>query len=456
MSQQRQPPPISNILKKSPSAATGAIARSSNSVNNNNTVNSTGMVIHVSNRPATNNSGSTKKSNPHDFPALPSGKSKKNSSFNTNRALDEDMLPSDNNLAIGNVSAKHRTLVDDYVSVANPNTFQKLQLVQKEEQEAKARKAAAEMNAPKLTSQDFPSLGGGSSVISNSKTNAAASSWVKVPSEKRLREAENRKSKVAPAPVLTKQQNKPTSSNTTTATNNNVTAEKKEKKQKEKKHNSPPIESNSKPNIKSNKEKNNNNNENKPDNANSTLPQNDNDTNKTVNNSTMSTRPPPGFGTSNNGDNSNHIMKPPPGFQTNVTVNSVVKSPNNLTFTNSLGENYSIVPTHAYIQPPESITRNQVKNDLFKHILNDFLRILVIFNFIFKKLVGHFKETLDTPEALDEFRHISNKFREGVYKASAYYEHCQAALKDKFDQIFPELLALLPDISKQQVGIICI
>lgn len=65
--------------------------------------------------------------------------------------------------------------------------------------------------------------------------------------------------------------------------------------------------------------------------------------------------------------------------------------------------------------------------------------------------MGYFKEALKTPEALEEFRHISQKFREGTYKTQAYYEHCQAALKDKFDNVFPELLVLLPDINKQQV-----
>lgn len=39
----------------------------------------------------------------------------------------------------------------------------------------------------------------------------------------------------------------------------------------------------------------------------------------------------------------------------------------------------------------------------------------------------------------------------GAYKAQPYYEHCQVALADKFDVIFPELLVLLPDINKQQV-----
>lgn len=67
-------------------------------------------------------------------------------------------------------------------------------------------------------------------------------------------------------------------------------------------------------------------------------------------------------------------------------------------------------------------------------------------------MVGFFKDALKTPEGLEEFRHISQMFREGVYKADAYYQHCQAALKDNFDKVFPELLVLLPDISKQQVS----
>ena len=43
-------------------------------------------------------------------------------------------------------------------------------------------------------------------------------------------------------------------------------------------------------------------------------------------------------------------------------------------------------------------------------------------------------------------------FRDGTYYAQPYYEHCKAALGDKFDDIFPELLAMLPDIVKQQVN----
>lgn len=67
-----------------------------------------------------------------------------------------------------------------------------------------------------------------------------------------------------------------------------------------------------------------------------------------------------------------------------------------------------------------------------------------------QKLVTYFKDTLNSQEALLEFRHISQKFRDGFYKTQPYYEHCQAALKHKFHKVFPELLVLLPDISKQQ------
>lgn len=85
---------------------------------------------------------------------------------------------------------------------------------------------------------------------------------------------------------------------------------------------------------------------------------------------------------------------------------------------------------------------------MFKILSKSFSNLILLF----QKLVGFFKEALKTSEGLEEFRHISQKFREGVYKTDAYYDHCQAALKDKFDKVFPELLVLLPDIGKQQVN----
>lgn len=64
--------------------------------------------------------------------------------------------------------------------------------------------------------------------------------------------------------------------------------------------------------------------------------------------------PPPGF----DGSISTTPV-PPPGFNS-VTLNSVAKPTNNLTFTTSLGESFKILPTHNYLAPPNCAKRNQV------------------------------------------------------------------------------------------------
>lgn len=324
-----QQQPISAMLKKKPTSGTGAVPRSPSTKNVPST--SSGMVIHVSNRPATNNinPGPAKKPSAMDFPALPLGKTKKGKSA----ALNEDMSSSGLQLPVSTVAAKHRTLVDDYVSVANPANFQKIQMVQKEELEAKARKEAEARSAPKLTSQDFPSLGGPATARSSA---APANTWVKaVVNEKRQKELENRKNKVAPAPLLpTKTNNyavtpKPTAPVLTNGNANNIANNKKDKKAKEKKTKEPNNNNNS-----------NNNNENKATNNNV----NSNNNQKP---SSPQRSPQP-------------KKTPPEEHHSNVTVNSVAKSPNNLTFTSSLGESYSILPAHTFTPPTDAILRNQV------------------------------------------------------------------------------------------------
>lgn len=62
---------------------------------------------------------------------------------------------------------------------------------------------------------------------------------------------------------------------------------------------------------------------------------------------------------------------------------------------------------------------------------------------------------MTTPEAMNEFKLISQMFREDAYGAIPYYEHCKLALGDQFAEVFPELLALLPDIGKQEVSSKC-
>ncbi|KAI9583528.1 E3 ubiquitin-protein ligase ZNF598 [Glossina fuscipes] len=378
--------PISSMLRKQPTPATGAIPRTTTPTNVPSTNNNgSSMVIHVSNRPNITAASTNKKPFTIDFPALPSGKMKKQTG-GAKPLVDEDVAIPGVQVPTGVVSAKHRTLMDGYVSVANPTNFQKIQMVQKDDLDSNARKELEAKNVPKLTNQDFPSLSGTTSVqLTQSAT------WVKAAfNDKRQKDVENRKNKIAAAPILQKSLSN-TSQNILIDNNG-----KKEKKSKEKKT----------------KERNNNNENKNINNINLA-------NGEKLNTNQTALRLPPGFG------NQNESIKPPPGFQGNVIVNSVAKSPNNLTFTSSLGESYSILATHSYTPPPEALQRNQ-------------------------KLVGYFKETLKTPEALEEFRHISQKFREGTYKTQAYYEHCQAALKDKFDNVFPELLVLLPDISKQQ------
>ncbi|EDW61562.2 LOW QUALITY PROTEIN: uncharacterized protein Dvir_GJ20244 [Drosophila virilis] len=379
-----------------------------------------GMLLHVSNRPAAN--GSKKSTSDMDFPALPMGKGKKMS-----RNLDEDMLPSNSAVPMGNLAAKHRTLVDDYVSVAHPSTYQKIQMVQKEELEAKARMEALKKSAPKLTALEFPTLAPSSTKATplpraNGGGTAASLNWTKPISDKKQKDLENRKGKVAPAPML------PTPKGSTTSLNNNknnankqesqTQVNKKDKKSKEKKNNQE-----NQPKVNKQKEKNNNNTNNN-NNYNNNRNNNDDEQLPTIVNSNgnlLSTlRAPPGLSAGA------APVKPPPGFMSNVTVNSVAKLPNNLTFTSSLGENYSIVPSsYSYSDPPDTANRNQ-------------------------NLVDNLREVLKTPEAFNEFRMLSSSFRDGTCTGQAYYEHCQCAMLDKFHSLFPELLVMLPDISKQQ------
>lgn len=408
----KQQAQISSVIKKNPNPS------------------STGMLIHVSNRASTSSGATNKKPSSKDFPALPSS-----SKATAQTSLREDLIPSNTPFGYDNVASKHRLLIDDYVSVANPNSFHKLQLVQKETEQAKAKKAALEASAPKLDSSAFPALA--SSSRQPAPSTLSTPSWGK----SRIQQKEDKipTSKVAPAPLLKLKSKKKNSkynnaqndittsknnNNSNNIKNNNVFCENNNKKENKSKNTESEGKKTSVPNG-NGKTKKDQNIENKPANANSNVVKSsstvivpssaDIESNNGQAPIDRCVGPPPGFSVP---------LKPPPGFQ-NVALNSVAKQPNNLTFTSSFGESYNIIPFHNYIQPPEAISRNQ-------------------------KLVTYFKDILKTTESLEEFRQISQQFREGICNAQSYYEHCQFALKDKFDIIFPELLSLLPDINKQQ------
>ena len=133
--------------------------------------------------------------------------------------------------------------------------------------------------------------------------------------------------------------------------------------------------------------------------------------------------PPPGFSTA----------APPPGFFVKLNNVKRLQNDNGLTFTNSSGESYSIVPDndkqskyYAYISPPDFQKRNQ-------------------------GLVAKVSEVLGDQEQIEEFRNLSGLFRKGICDAEDYYKRCRAAMgSSTFESVFSELLVLLPDIKKQQ------
>ncbi|XP_029035459.1 E3 ubiquitin-protein ligase ZNF598 [Osmia bicornis bicornis] len=136
------------------------------------------------------------------------------------------------------------------------------------------------------------------------------------------------------------------------------------------------------------------------------------------------TNPPPGFGTT---------TPPPPGFCIKYNSMDKLNSSNGLTFTNSSGESYSILPDNSkhnsaynYVPPPDFHKRN-------------------------KCLVANVNEVLMQHDQIEEFRYISGLFRQGTCNAQDYYTRCREAMGlSAFEDVFPELLVLLPDIEKQQ------
>lgn len=73
------------------------------------------------------------------------------------------------------------------------------------------------------------------------------------------------------------------------------------------------------------------------------------------------------------------------------------------------------------------------------------------FSLHFQSLDTVFQKSLKNSTAYNEFKRMSQMFLDGQYNGAAYYEQCKCALGDRFNDTFPELIALLPNIAKQQV-----
>ncbi|XP_050073729.1 E3 ubiquitin-protein ligase ZNF598 [Anopheles maculipalpis] len=436
----------SSLLKPTPSAASSG---------------TTSMMIHVSNRPSgssgSKSNGIGKKSNASDFPALPGSAGK--GSVGTNKKAGGDVYADMDDrggtstmVNLNAISAKHRALVDDYVSVTG--AVSKVTTISAKDAK-KPLAAPVQASVPSVKStKAFPSLGESSSKTgivkpvswapgaSSGGANASAAS-----------NSTSGKKKPTPAPNLKdetafvnlnaltgkKSSDKKqkelsvTASSVDTRNNNNsngdfvqkgtgATKDRSKEQQQQKQQTKFNGQSSSEHQAAASQYHSNNNNNHvassTPNNAFPVLG-NSNSVQFALAAGPKRT-PPPGF----ENVHVKRVPAPPPGFG-NVKLNSVARNMNNMTFTNSTGESYNILPAHCYASPSNASKRNQV-------------------------LVTHFQKALKSHDALMEFRTISQMFRDGQYEASAYYDHCKIALGDRFLEIFPELIALLPSIAKQQ------
>ncbi|XP_045476848.1 E3 ubiquitin-protein ligase ZNF598 [Harmonia axyridis] len=125
-------------------------------------------------------------------------------------------------------------------------------------------------------------------------------------------------------------------------------------------------------------------------------------------------KPPPGF-----------KLPPPPGFENRFSDFPSLALPNDLTFTTSLGESYSIVSKpNNYKQPPNAVVRNQN---------------------IVKRL-----RMVSGEEVMQQFKNCSVRFHNGQLSTQRFFDYCKKVFGANFDEFFPEMLVLLPDIGKQQ------
>ncbi|XP_058126302.1 E3 ubiquitin-protein ligase ZNF598 [Anopheles ziemanni] len=414
----------------------------------------TSMMIHVSNRPSGSGAGKMAiagKKNQADFPALPGSSKGASSTVQRKAGATSDLFADMDDRSGGGsmvnlnaMSAKHRALADDYVSVSS--VVSKVSTVSSKEVK-KGPQPALQAAVPSVNStKAFPTLGdaGKPPAIKAvpwavGATGAAATNGSSVASTSSSSNVSSKK-KPAPAPNLKedtgyvnlnaltgkksadkmKQKEQPSTSSNADTRNNNGSAGSKER-------NREPQKQQQQQHSKSNGQSTTGSLANHTINTNNNVPAMTDSFPALGNHSSPEfafaagpKRTPPGF----ESVNVKRVPGPPPGFG-NVTLNSVARNTNNMTFTNSTGDTYNILPSHSYVSPSNFSKRNQ-------------------------NLVTHFQRALKDQAALAEFRTISQMFRDGQYNASAYYEHCKIALGDRFQEIFPELIALLQNIAKQQ------
>lgn len=495
-------PSTGTAYKKSASAllkAGGSAASSTGSASS---------VIHLASRPATGPAAKRPDVNrAQDFPSLGSSSAGATSSAGPVKGkksaslfLDDDfvaLVPSAN--YSGSIAAKHRQLANNgYESALTGSADSKLGLVK--QPQAEIKKAAGPLHVPKISSaQNFPTLG-------NAPSAAMAAQWVTLGSSSKRAPVESKKSKVAPPPLSTQPQptaskpgksiaaaaapatsKKPVSADTkkpagaaatTTRPSSTTSAAAAKGNNKSKQKNYNPFESDSDeeankfhatvevlsataakhrgmvdsyesvakaggtklslvqqrsdttkpaspfraaPKLGST--------DNFPSlgggtgsstthasalhftsmlksaNGKKANSENNNDGSQSNRNTvTVRAPPPPGF-----------APPPPPGFKTRPAAVDPIA-----VLSTEGG------PSYQYRAPNNSARRNQT---LFTHV-----------------------QSIGEPVVVNNFKQISQMFINGLYKTEPYYEDCRVVLGGRFEELFPEMLALLPDIGKQQVS----
>ncbi|KAH3872987.1 E3 ubiquitin-protein ligase ZNF598-like [Dreissena polymorpha] len=139
--------------------------------------------------------------------------------------------------------------------------------------------------------------------------------------------------------------------------------------------------------------------------------------------------------------------KPPPGFISAAKSTAFKSAPPGLGHTNSFR------PPPGFIQSTSAVSKETFKSDtaVSPSVAKDYTQPND-FQDRNQLLIGKIRSICagDTDDFKD-FKMISGKFRQNDIDASEYYHACTNVLgKANFDDIFPELLALLPDISKQR------
>lgn len=279
---------------------------------------------------------SVKKDSASEYPSLPNNSTAKKS----RDLLMEDMVLPGSNIEKGLISSKHRTLVNDYVSVASKMT--KVNIVNQKDESVKVENT---QSVPKLNSMNnFPTLGGGGESSSTLQ-------WTTVKNNNSNSNKINQKQQKVDTSMKKKQNEVPLKNQKS----NGVKKENNEAVKKEKKQVVDKKDDSSKEN-------------------------------QSILSLNLKTKPPPGF----------------------KQIESSAYS--------------------KFTPVPDANKRNQA-------------------------LVEEFQQILKTNEQMQEFRLLSQMFRDGNYFARSYFESCKSVLGEKFNTIFPELLALLPDIEKQQVSL---